>query len=232
MFRTHTDLPDSIPVLSRGRHRNPRKGACFMEFASYLAGERWSDHPSCTHPLLAELARQVNDCTSDAQRSKLTPLIPSVIGLTSDDIRVDARIVLRCGQLALPVVAAERQSALAVSVLMANRVLADLDGRSRDSLEEQSAWVLEQVPEAARWAYRFTRATGQYPKGFRRHAAPTAVGCAVAGIAKACVPDPDQLLRELLTAAILDAAELCEADGRPRDPDGRQAATSAAPRNS
>jgi len=28
-----------------------------MEFASYLAGERWSDHPACTHPLLAVLAR-------------------------------------------------------------------------------------------------------------------------------------------------------------------------------
>ncbi len=28
-----------------------------MELASYLAGERWSDHPACTHPLLAEAAR-------------------------------------------------------------------------------------------------------------------------------------------------------------------------------
>jgi hypothetical protein len=27
-----------------------------MEFASYLAGERWSDRPACTRPLLAELA--------------------------------------------------------------------------------------------------------------------------------------------------------------------------------
>ncbi|WP_344829386.1 hypothetical protein [Nonomuraea dietziae] len=46
-------LYDHMPILSRGRHRNPRKGACFMELASYLAGERWSDHPACTHPLLA-----------------------------------------------------------------------------------------------------------------------------------------------------------------------------------
>ena len=54
-------LPDGIPVLSRGRHRTPRRGACFMEFASVLAGERWSDHPSCTHPVLGQLARQVNE---------------------------------------------------------------------------------------------------------------------------------------------------------------------------
>ncbi|MDX6241462.1 MAG: hypothetical protein QOG10_6286, partial [Kribbellaceae bacterium] len=70
----------AVPVLSRGKHRNPRKGACFMEFASYLAGEPWSDHPACTHPLLAGVARDVNDCTTDAGRSRLAPLIPSVIG--------------------------------------------------------------------------------------------------------------------------------------------------------
>ena len=34
-----------------------------MELASYLAGERWSAHPPCTHPLLAALARDVNDHT-------------------------------------------------------------------------------------------------------------------------------------------------------------------------
>ncbi|HSK97732.1 MAG TPA: hypothetical protein VK891_14015, partial [Euzebyales bacterium] len=62
-------LPDQVPILSRGKHRSPRKGACFMELASYLAGERWSDHPACTHPLLAALARHVNDRTTDAGRS-------------------------------------------------------------------------------------------------------------------------------------------------------------------
>src|SRR3954471_19995761 len=73
-------LPDGVPVLSRGRHRTPRRGACFMEFASFLAGERWSDHPACTHPLLGHLARLVNDATTDAGRQQLAPLIPSVVG--------------------------------------------------------------------------------------------------------------------------------------------------------
>src|SRR5918995_5906964 len=85
-----TAVPDALPVLSRGKHRSPKKGACFMEFASYLAGERWSDHPACTHPLLAAVARHVNDYTSDAGRSRLVELIPSVIGLTGDDLRIDA----------------------------------------------------------------------------------------------------------------------------------------------
>ena len=51
MRTVNAGVPDLVPILSRGKHRNPRKGACFMEMASYLAGERWSDHPRCTHPL-------------------------------------------------------------------------------------------------------------------------------------------------------------------------------------
>jgi len=94
-------LPQLLPVLSRGKHRSPKKGACFMELASFLAGERWSDHPACSHPLLAALARDVNDCTSDTSRQRLAELIPSVIGLTSDDPHVDALIALRCATTAL-----------------------------------------------------------------------------------------------------------------------------------
>ena len=79
---------DLLPVLAQGKHRNPKRGACFMEFASLLAGERWSDHPRCTHPVLAALARKVNDVTSDAARPRLAPLIPDVIGTNSDDLRI------------------------------------------------------------------------------------------------------------------------------------------------
>src|SRR6266571_8580468 len=96
---------------------------------SYLAGERWSDHPACTRPLLAAVARDVNDYTSDAGRARLAELIPSVIGLAGDDLHLDARIALRCARMALPVVAAERQRVMAVSVLVCERVLAGLDGR-------------------------------------------------------------------------------------------------------
>ena len=116
--------PELVPALSRGRHRSPRQGACLMELASFLAGERWSDHPACTHPLLAALARDVNDYTSDAARGQLAGLIPSVIGLTGDDLHIDARIALVCARTALPVAAASRQQIMAVSVLACERVLA------------------------------------------------------------------------------------------------------------
>jgi hypothetical protein len=123
MLRYDTQPPELLPILSRGKHRSPRTGACFMELASLLAGERWSDHPACTHPLLAAVARDVNDHTSDAGRPRLAGLIPSVIGLTGDDLRIDARIALRSATMALPVVAAERQRVMAVAVLASERVL-------------------------------------------------------------------------------------------------------------
>lgn len=207
MFRADAAFPASMPVLSRGKHRNARKGACFMEFASYLAGERWSDHPKCTHPLLAEVARLVNDHTSDENRTELVELVPSVIGLTSDDLVVDVLIALRCARAALPVVSAERQNIMAVSILTADRVLSGLDpGRGRAS-EEESRSVLEQAPRAAQWAYRFAGTRGPSPQQFRRHAAPNTVRCAVRGIAEACTPHPDRMLRDLLAGAIAD----CEA---------------------
>jgi hypothetical protein len=199
-------VPDQLPILSRGKHRSPRKGACFMEFASYLAGERWSDDPACTHSLLAAVARNVNDYTSDDNRPRLAVLIPSVIGLTSDDLHVDARIALRCARTALPVVAAERQRVMAVSVLACERVLAELDGRPADNLEEASRSALEQVPQATQWAHGFAREVRCSATGFRRHAAPSIVSYAVEGIARACIPNPDDMLRDLLVEAIDECA--------------------------
>jgi hypothetical protein len=201
---SHQDVqpPDLLPILSPGRHRSPRTGACFMELASLLAGERWSDHPACTHPLLAALARHVNDHTSDAGRQRLAELIPSVIGLTGADLHIDARIALESATMALPVVAANRQRVMVVSVLTCDRILADLDKRSAGALEEQSRRALAEVPNAAVWADRFTSGVRPSHQGFRRQAAPTIVRDAVEGIAQACVPDPDGMLRDLLVQAI------------------------------
>jgi hypothetical protein len=220
MSSSDIQLPEVVPMLSRGKHRNPRKGACFMELASYLAGERWSDHPSCTHPLLASLARLVNDHTTDAGRSRLAGLIPSVIGLTSEDLHVDARIALRSATVALPIVAAERQRVMAVSLLACERVLASLDGRPHGDLTEHSRQALAAVPHAAQWAHQFTSEIRSSPTDFRRRAAPITVRYAVVGIARACVPEPDDVLRDLLVDAISDcAAYVGEPDlGQTADP--------------
>jgi hypothetical protein len=210
-----------------------------MELASYLAGERWSDHPACTHPLLAALARDVNDYTSDAARGRLAGLIPSVIGLTGDDLHIDARIALFCARMALPVVAASRQQVLAVSVLVCERLLGGLDGRRADWLTEPSRAALADVPQAAQWARGFTRDIAITAKAFRLRAAPFTVHTAVEGIAQSCIPQPDEMLRDLLIGSIGECAAHAARDASPSAgrgagrgvmpaPAGRPAGTAAA----
>ena len=179
-----------------------------MELASYLAGEKWSDHPRCTHSLLSSLARSVNDCTTDAGRSRLAVLIPSVIGLTGDDLRIDASIALRAARSALPVVSADRQRVMAVAVLTADRILGELDDRPPGDLDEASRHVLEDAPDAARWARQFSREIGISAHGFRRHSAPSTVRTAVLAVADACVPDPDVILHDMLAGAIADVERI------------------------
>jgi len=88
-----------------------------MEFASYLAGEPWSDSPQCTDPLLAHLARGVNDRLSDVRRGEIAPEIPRVIGLRSDHRILAPVIALRAAASALPVASAGRQAALAIALV-------------------------------------------------------------------------------------------------------------------
>ncbi len=192
-----------------------------MEMASYLAGERWSDHPRCTQPLLAAVARLVNDHTSDAYRWHLAELIPSVIGLTSDDPRADVRIALRCATAALPIASAERQNALAVSVLAAERALATLENRPPGHLQPASVQALASAPLAARWAHSFGEGVDVSVERFRRIGAPNTVRIAVPGIAEACVPDPDERLHGLLVAAIDECATWCRSGAAPAGPPAR-----------
>jgi hypothetical protein len=185
-----------------------------MELASYLAGERWSDDPACTHPLLAALARDVSDYTSDAGREALAGLVPSVIGLAGEDLHIDARIALLCTRTALPVAAAAGQQVMAVSVLACERVLAALDRRPAGWLDEQSRAALAHVPHAARWARGFTGGATTSPEVFRRHCAPATVHAAVKAIAQACIQQPDQMLYDLLAGAIDECATwACPAAG-------------------
>ncbi len=186
-----------------------------MEMASYLAGERWSDHPSCTHPLLAGLARVVNDHTTDEGRSGLVELIPSVIGLTSEDPRVDALIAWRCALTALPLVGVERQRVMAVAVIVTDRVLADLDRSGRRDLLPDSRSALHRAPAASEWAAHFVDDDRVPPARFRRVSAPSIVRNAVPGIAEAGIPDPDGVLRALLVGAIDDVRQLRVTPGAP-----------------
>ena len=224
-----TSSPDLLPVLSRGKHRNPRRGACFMELASFLAGERWSDHPACTHALLAEVARNVNDRTTDADRPLLAPLIPSVVGLTTDDVRADARIALHCALVALPVAPQSRQRSLAVAVQACLRQAQAHGDSDAGGLREQAEQLLAQVPDAARWAAVFAARAGLEQdtsrQRFRRHSGPGIVNLATRAISEAAVPSQDRLLRTVLEGAIATCRALQPPAPRvPVDPQRQQEA--------
>ena len=75
-------MPTAMPVLSRGKHRSPLRGACFMEYTSLLAGEPFTDEPRCVDRELAAVLRAANDKLSDADRPRLAPLLGRAIGLT------------------------------------------------------------------------------------------------------------------------------------------------------
>jgi hypothetical protein len=112
---------DGLPVpVAVGRHKVAGDQACLMELASALAREPWSDHPACVHPVLAAVARAVNDRIGDDARQFLAPLVPLMIGTAGsgpdDRERLErcARLVLLCTRTALeagPFLAGEMESA-------------------------------------------------------------------------------------------------------------------------
>jgi hypothetical protein len=223
-MRSETTQPEGLPILSPGRHRSPRRGACFMEFASYLAGERWSDHPACTQGTLAHLARMVNDRTSDAGRARLTPLVPSVIGLTSDDQLLDIRLAVRAAHAAVSVVAAERQRSQAVGLHVALDVLRERRDEFAVETVALAQAALRAAPAADEWAIWFIDEIGPARRlGMTVRQCRDIVTAAVDGIAQACVADTDDRLVALLTAALSDTTRFVGAGTRA----GREASARA-----
>lgn len=171
-----------------------------MEFASFLAGERWSDHPSCTHPLLAQLARRVNDLIGDAGRQRLVPLIPSVVGRCGDD-QTWVTLPVAVAAATILDVPEKTQRVLAAGLLSAHRVCAEA-GPELEATGREAQAALELVPAAAAWAEqlplpgRITRET------FTGRSAPTMIRCTVDGIVASGTPDRDARLRALLELAI------------------------------
>jgi hypothetical protein len=145
-------LPPVQVQLGRGRHATPGGRGCLMELASVLAGETWSDHPATVHPVVAAVARVVNDWVSEQDRARLQQLVPAMIGTATDDIESYARLALICSTAALdaervrshPEVSAEVESARR----MAQRALSAPTGAFVTRL-------FAAAPKAQRW-YRRT----------------------------------------------------------------------------
>src|SRR6185437_7430485 len=67
-------------MLMSGAHRKTQKEFCVMEAVAYVAGEPWSDHPSCACPVLSAFMRSWNDSLDDQARQRLKPYILRLVG--------------------------------------------------------------------------------------------------------------------------------------------------------
>ena len=79
--------------------------------------------------------------------------------------------------------------------------------------------IAQSAPLAAQWARSFGGGGNDVSVDqFRRFAAPNIVRFAVPAVAKACVPDPDRRLHELLVVVINDCTVLCDRHSTPAAP--------------
>ncbi|MPV50249.1 hypothetical protein GCG21_09585 [Pseudactinotalea sp. HY160] len=207
-----TTTPMMMPMLARGKHRKPRRGACFMELASYLAGQPWSDHPACTDPALAQLARLVNDLTTDAGRPQLAPMIPSVIGIVDLGDEYIEEVAVIAALRALPIAALEHQHGLGVGLL---RILGDSGPYPvavREPWRSRAEAELADHTALRSWSVAFMRRM-KIALPPLSVAIPLTV-IAARAISEACVGDPDAELRAVLGEAI-DWARACAGSDAP-----------------
>jgi hypothetical protein len=92
-----------VPVLARGRHRDSTDGACLMEATALLSGQPFSDRPAGVHPLIADIARIVNDAVSDPARQQLLRFAPAAAATATDDPGAVDRVVIVVCERAVPV---------------------------------------------------------------------------------------------------------------------------------
>ena len=85
--------------LSMGKHRSVEEGACVMELASMLGGERFSDEPSSVCPVIRDFLRSYNDRVDDEGRQALYPCAAAIVGSRSTPC-VERERLRRCAEAA------------------------------------------------------------------------------------------------------------------------------------
>ncbi len=71
--------------LGRGKHESPDQGACVMELASMLGGERFSDQPTSVCPVIGSFLRAYNDSIDDERRQDLYDYASKIVGSRASD---------------------------------------------------------------------------------------------------------------------------------------------------
>ncbi len=81
--------------LKKGSH-SPDSEMCVMEAVAFVAGEEWSDSPTCSCPVIAAFLRNWNDSLrSDAERDRLLkPLIPRLVDTKGSEALEERRSLM------------------------------------------------------------------------------------------------------------------------------------------
>ena len=203
-------IPDALPFLSPGRHRRRRRGVCLMEYTSILAGERFTDHPRCTDPVLAAVARAVNDYSSDAARQRLAVIASDLTTAHRADPRVGYLLARRCLLTALPYSELPRRRVLSVGLLGLDRASRDLSrGWRPDFVDVDTELGLMPYAGELEAAGAFLRAQGVAPNEHLRRGLPLAIETAIATIAENAT-DSDDVLLDLLADCLRDVRRSAE----------------------
>jgi len=197
-------IPDALPFLSPGRHRRRRHGVCLMEYTSIIAGERFSDHPRCTDPALAAVARAVNDYSSAAGRQRLAELASDLSVASRTDPGLGYAVARRCLLTALPHAEQPRRHVLVVGVLGLDRASRDMSrGWRPDFVDVDTELGLMRYDRELADATTVLRELRVTPREYVRRGLPFAIETAVATIAEEAT-DADEQLRALLEDCLYD----------------------------
>jgi hypothetical protein len=196
--------PSALPILAAGRHRSPRHGACLMEYTSVLAGERFTDSPHCTDPVLAAIARAVNDYTRDAARQRIAPFAGDLTTACGAGDDIQRRLVRHCLLTALPRACGSRRHVVLVALLGLDRAAAGASAgwdRSMLSVDTELALLGRDagLAEAASYVATLKVTVGEH----QRRALGVAAEVAVATIAESG-DDADDVLVDLLRHCVAD----------------------------
>lgn len=180
-------LTDGMPTLSAGAHLPGEGKACVMEYVALLAGEPWTDSPTCTHPVLAFTAQNVNDRLLDSERHRLVPLIGRLFGTPETGTNMGRRVL-----------------SVRLAAWCARQVLRDGDDVSRDAIEAAEAWAKcpcarhRESSLGARSRALCAYANAAAGAAYVTSVAPTFTAASVADAAVTASTDPVALLTALL----------------------------------
>lgn len=190
-------LPEGLPELQRGGHAKPEDGACLMEYVSVLAGEPFTDRPSCVDPLLVRLAWTVNDTAHAEVRTQLADLAPRFIGTATRNPLSAPAIVFACCSLARSYLPPAEQGPLARAQARAEARMRRISARNSPRQRRRGDRLYRDV-----YAESPLQASVRVLAAFDTSALPDLLRVALAAVAEVGQPQPALLEPAATTGSV------------------------------